>query len=51
MIENKKPEIQEEEEHSVESDSRFFTVGFVVIGSILILMIICVIGIIVFENI
>lgn len=51
MIENKKPEIVEEEENQVESSKRFIKTGFIVIGTILALMVLCIIGIVIFENI
>ena len=51
MIENRKPEIVEEEETSEESNRHFFKVGCVIIGTILILMIACLITICILENI
>ena len=50
MIENKKPEIIEEDETSAESDRKFFKVGFIIIGTILALMIVCIVTICILEN-
>lgn len=51
MIENKKPEIIEEDENQEESNRRFVKTGFIVIGIILTLMVLCIICIVIFENI
>ena len=51
MFENKEPKIVEEDETEQKSNKSFFKVGSIVIGTILILMIICVVGIVIFENI
>lgn len=51
MIENKKPEIEEENENEVESSRRFLKTGYIVIGTILVLMVLCIICIVIFENI
>lgn len=52
MIENRKPEIVEEDEENPEESARTFVrAGFIIIGIIIILMVICIIGIVIFENI
>ena len=51
MIENKKPEIVEEDEISDEANKRFFKIGIKIIGSIIAAMIICIIAICILENI
>ena len=51
MIENKKPEIIEEDENQEENPAKFVKAGFITIGVILILMILCIIAIVIFENI
>ena len=51
MIENKKPEMVEEDESSVESERKFFKVGFIIIGTIPVLMIACIVTICILENI
>ena len=51
MIENRKPEIVEEEETSEESNRKFFKTGIIIIGSILFLMVTCLITIFILENV
>lgn len=52
MIENKKPEIVEENEENPEESARTFVrAGFIIIGSIITLMVLCIIAIVIFENI
>ena len=51
MIENRKVEIvEEDEESSLESTKSFVKVGAIIIGSILFLMIVCIVFIILLNN-
>lgn len=50
MIENRKTELVEEDEASIESTKSFVKVGAIVIGCILALMAICIVMIILLEN-
>ena len=50
MIENKKPEIVEEDEISDEANKKFLRTGVIIIGTILALMVACFIAILILEN-
>ena len=50
MIENKKPEIVEEDETSDADNKKFFRTGMIIIGTIVVLMIACLITIFILEN-
>lgn len=51
MIENNKPELVEEDENESEnSKGNFLTVGTIIIGSIIALMIFCIVMIVILEK-
>lgn len=50
MIENRKTEIVEEDEETVKNTKSFIKTGAIIIGSILFLMIVCIVFIFLFMN-